>query len=249
MPWFFFLFYFQQRSSMPKFVHKEMDTLYVDELKRTINDLMSSLESLPVRGGSEQKPLRSKRTTSHGRHASSGGIGASSGANSLSRSMHNDGNSHLDDNEPGLSKLAFVLNFNVNITVKEVRGLKSIPTNRIVYCTMEVDGGEKYRTEHAEAGKPVWESLAEFPTNQILPTIKVKLYMENPGILSLDDNKLGKLTLQIDPTFNKTNWWTDMIKIKSSSIDELKVKLDVRMEKPQNLKMCGYVYRLILKIK
>jgi hypothetical protein len=87
----------------------------------------------------------------------------------------------------------------------------------------------------------VWESLAEFPTNHILPIIKVKLYMESSGILSLDDNKLGKLTLQIDPTFNKTNWWTDMIKNKSTSTDELKVKLDVRMEKPQNLKMCGYV--------
>jgi hypothetical protein len=65
--------------------------------------------------------------------------------------------------------------------------------------------------------------------------------MESAGILSLDDNKLGKVTLQIDPTFNKTNWWTDMIKNKSTSTDELKVKLDVRMEKPQNLKMCGYV--------
>ena len=37
---------------MPKFVHKEMETLYVDELKKEfslINDLMSNLESLPVR--------------------------------------------------------------------------------------------------------------------------------------------------------------------------------------------------------
>jgi hypothetical protein len=222
---------------MPKFVLKEMDTLYVDELKKNINDLMSNLESLPVRGGSEQKPLRSKRGASHSRHTSSSG---SSGLHSSNKSLHNDGN--FEDNEAGLSKLAFVLNFNVNITCKEVRGLKSIPTNRIVYCTMEVEGGEKYRTEHAEAGKPVWESLAEFPTNQILPIIKVKLYMENPGILSLDDNKLGKLTLQIDPTFNKTNWWTNMIKSKSTSTDDkLEVKLDVRMEKPQNLKMCGYV--------
>jgi hypothetical protein len=222
---------------MPKFVHKEMDTLYVDELKKSINDLMSNLESLPVRGGSEQKPLRSKRGASHTRHPSSGG--SSSGMHSSNKSLHNDGNS--EDNEPGLSKLAFVLNFNVNITCKEVRGLKSIPTNRIVYCTMEVEGGEKYRTEHAEAGKPVWESLAEFPTNQILPIIKVKLYMENPGILSLDDNKLGKLSLQIDPTFNKTNWWINMIKLKNTLTDELQVKLDIRMEKPQNLKMCGYV--------
>jgi hypothetical protein len=216
-----------------------MDTLYVDELKKGINDLMSNLESLPVRGGSEQKPLRSKRGASHSRHGSSSG-GNSSGLHSSNKSLHNDGN--FEDSEPGLSKLAFVLHFNVNITCKEVRGLKSIPTNRIVYCTMEVEGGEKYRTEHAEAGKPVWESLAEFPTNQILPIIKVKLYMENPGILSLDDNKLGKLSLQIDPTFNKTNWWIDMIKSKNTIADELKVKLDIRMEKPQNLKMCGYVF-------
>ncbi|CAF5160950.1 unnamed protein product, partial [Rotaria sp. Silwood1] len=176
---------------MPKFIHKEMDSLYVDEFKKRINDLMSNLESLPVQ------------------------------------------------NDAVLSKLAFVLNSNVNITCKEVRGLKSIPTNRIVYCTMEVEGGEKYRTEHAEAGKSVWESLAEFPTNQILPIIKVKLFMENPGLLSLDENKLGKLSLQIDPTFNKTNWWIDMIKSKYTSNEQLKVKLDVRMEKPQNLKMCG----------
>ena len=226
---------------MPKFVHKEMDTLYVDELKKTINDLMSNLESLPVRGGSDQKQIKPKRGTAHGRHVG-GGSGASSGFNTSIRSNQDDGTNHLDDNEPGLTKLAFMLNFNVNVTVKEVRGLKSIPTNRIVYCTMEVEGGEKYRTEHAEAGKPVWESLAEFPTNQILPIIKVKLYMENPGILSLDDNKLGKLTLQIDPTFNKANWWTSMIKNKNASTDDkLEVKLDVRMEKPQNLKMCGYV--------
>ncbi|CAF0842404.1 unnamed protein product [Adineta steineri] len=231
----------RQRGLMPKFVHKEMDTLYVDELKKLINDLMSNLESLPVRGGSEQKLLSRKRGPAHGRLANTGS-NSSSGLNSSNKSTHNDGNNHADDNEPGLSKLAFVLNFNVNITVKEVRGLKSVPTNRIVYCTMEVDGGEKYRTEHAEAGKPIWESLAEFPTNQILPIVKVKLYMEKPGILSLDDNKLGKVTLQIDPTFNKTNWWTDMIKDKSASTDELKVKLDVRMEKPQNLKMCGWCY-------
>ena len=215
-----------------------METLFIDELKKLINDLMSNLESLPVRGGSEQKPVRSKRSASHGRHGSSS---SSSGLYSSSKSLHLDGSNPLEDNEPGLSKLAFVLNFNVNITCKEVRGLKAIPTNRIVYCTMEVEGGEKYRTEHAEAGKPVWESLAEFPTNQILPIIKVKLFMENPGFLSLDDNKLGKLTLQIDPTFNKTNWWIDMIKCKNIAVEELKVKLDVRMEKPQNLKMCGYV--------
>ncbi|CAF1570491.1 unnamed protein product [Rotaria sp. Silwood1] len=228
----------RQRGLMPKFVHKEMDSLYVDELKKSINDLMINLESLPVRGGSEQKFLRSKRSSSHNRHGSSSNN--SSSLYSSNKSLYNESN--FEDNDSGLSKLAFVLNFNVNITCKEVRGLKTIPTNRIVYCTMEVEGGEKYRTEHAEAGKPVWESLAEFPTNQILPLIKVKLFMENPGLLSLDDNKLGKLSLQIDPTFNKTNWWVDMIKSKYILNEQLKVKLDIRMDKPQNLKMCGWCY-------
>ncbi|CAF0780683.1 unnamed protein product, partial [Didymodactylos carnosus] len=230
----------RQRGLLPRFVHKEMDSLFVDELKKTINDLMSNLESLPVRGGAEQKPLRPKRGT-HGRNGSGGGGSNSSGAHSSSnKSLLVDGGD--SEAEPGLSKLAFVLNFNINITVKEVKGLKSVPTNRVVYCTMTVEGGETYRTEHAEAGKPVWESLAEFPTNQILPIVKVKLYMENYSILHLEDIKLGKVTLQIDPTFNKTNWWTDMIKSKSTATDDLKVKLDVRMEKPQNLKMCGWCY-------
>ncbi|CAF3104157.1 unnamed protein product, partial [Rotaria sp. Silwood2] len=123
----------RQRGLMPKFVHKEMDSLYVDELKKSINDLMINLESLPVRGGSEQKLLRSKRSTSHNRHGSSSNN--SSNLYSSNKSLYNESN--FEDNDSGLSKLAFILNFNVNITCKEVRGLKSIPTNRIVYCTME----------------------------------------------------------------------------------------------------------------
>jgi len=36
----------------------------------------------------------------------------------------------------------------------EVRGLKSLQSNKIVYCTMEVDGCDKLQTDQAEASKP-----------------------------------------------------------------------------------------------
>lgn len=46
----------QNRKLMPKFVLKEMESLYIEELKSSINLLMANLESLPVsKGGADSK--------------------------------------------------------------------------------------------------------------------------------------------------------------------------------------------------
>ena len=50
---FLFDFNFQNRKLMPKFVLKEMESLYIEEMNASISTLKSNLESLPVQQGNE----------------------------------------------------------------------------------------------------------------------------------------------------------------------------------------------------
>jgi len=45
----------QNRKLMPKFVLKEMESLYIEEMNSAISTLKSNLESLPVQLGNKQK--------------------------------------------------------------------------------------------------------------------------------------------------------------------------------------------------
>lgn len=51
----------QQGGKFPKFVSKEMEAMFIEELKSSVNQLMANLESMPVSKGGEFKLQKLKR--------------------------------------------------------------------------------------------------------------------------------------------------------------------------------------------
>uniref|UniRef100_A0A8C6SWC6 Calcium dependent secretion activator 2 n=1 Tax=Neogobius melanostomus TaxID=47308 RepID=A0A8C6SWC6_9GOBI len=204
----------------PKLTSPDMEALYVEELRSSVNLLMANLESLPVSKGGPDFKQKLKRSSLN--------------------------NSFLDMGDEGdiLSKSDVVLSFNIEIVIMEVQGLKSVAPNRIVYCTMEVEGGEKLQTDQAEASRPQWGTQGDFVTTHPLPSVKVKLFTESTGVLALEDKELGRVIL--NPTTNgpKQAEFHRMSVAKNSQDTELKIKLAVRMDKPPNMKHSGYLYAL-----
>uniref|UniRef100_A0A3Q4HWZ1 Ca2+-dependent activator protein for secretion a n=1 Tax=Neolamprologus brichardi TaxID=32507 RepID=A0A3Q4HWZ1_NEOBR len=186
-----------QIARFPRFVSREMEAMYIEELRSSVNLLMANLESMPVSKGGEFKLQKLKR-----------------GHNTSIMDMG-------QEDENALSKSDVVLSFTLEVVFLCLYVVVSI---FVLVCS--------------------WGTQGDFTTTQPLPAVKVKLFTESTGVLALEDKELGRVVLHPTPNSPKQSELHKMTVCKGCSDSDLKIKLAIRMDKPQNMKHCGYLWAI-----
>ncbi|CAH8509906.1 unnamed protein product [Schistosoma bovis] len=141
-----------------------------------------------------------------------------------------------------ISREAMQVSSTIEILVHQVRNIQSLPRSKKLYCAIELDSTpDRKRTESVEVNKPVWNTTAEFQTSQILPVIKVKVFKECSGPLTLDDKELGRVTFSITWSSPRTPLWYKLQNTKHCH-DPVEIQISVSMQRPTNCKYSNYCW-------
>ncbi|KAL5265118.1 hypothetical protein ACHWQZ_G006007 [Mnemiopsis leidyi] len=151
----------------------------------------------------------------------------------------------------------FVLDFNIEVEVMEVKGLagiKGVQPERKAFCAMEIEGqtNKVLCTNYVSQKNPVWTNKAEFQTKQPLPTVKVCLRIESNNPLYLEGRPIGEILFKMKPeTLSDKPKWDDIeakVEVGQGGVPlpnqtfGLQLKTCVKMDKPENMKLGGLLY-------
>ncbi|CAH8490899.1 unnamed protein product [Schistosoma turkestanicum] len=142
-----------------------------------------------------------------------------------------------------ISREAMQVCSTIEILIHQVRNIQSLPRSKKIYCSIELDDTpDRKRTESVEVNKPVWNTTAEFQTTQTLPMIKVKLFKECSGPLTLDDKELGRVTIQLTWSSPRTPLWYKLQTTKHCHDPVVEIQLSMTMQRPTNCKYSNFCW-------
>ncbi|CAH8525567.1 unnamed protein product [Heterobilharzia americana] len=172
-------------------------------------------------------------------------LGSSRSSLSLTDDIHSLNESILSSSmlpNHEISREALQVCSTIEILIHQVRNIHNMSSTKKLYCTVEVDGiPDRKRTESVEVNKPVWDTTAEFQTSQPLPVVKVKVFKECSGPLTLDDKELGRVTFNMTWSNPRSPLWYKLQTTKHCH-DPLELQISASMQRPANCKYGNYCW-------